>query len=288
MTDNYRTTVLACIDGASLTDAVVDYAAWVARTVDAPLKLLHNIEHRSTPVPDLSGNIGLGAREDLLEELTELEERRSKILLQQGKVMLEEAHGRAVAAGVAHPATTQRHGFLTDSLIEMEDEIRVLVLGIRGEDHDSRQRSIGAQLETVIRAMHRPVLVVNSPFEAPPQRIMLAYDGSEAAGKALEMVASSPLFEGMKCHLVHVSKAGDAADFPLEEAAERLKRAGVDTVVASLSGGFEDALTAYQAEQGIGMTVMGAFGHGRLRELLFGSRTVKMLTASRIPLLLLR
>jgi len=41
--DTHRTTVLACIDGSTWKEAVVDYAAWVSRTVDAPLKLLHSL-----------------------------------------------------------------------------------------------------------------------------------------------------------------------------------------------------------------------------------------------------
>lgn len=286
--DNHRTIVLACIDGSAFNEAVVDYAAWVARTVDAPLTLLNNIDHRVTPIPDLSGNIGLGAREELLEELALLEERRSKILLQEGQSMLERARDRVVGAGIEQPTLAQRHGFLAESLVEMEDEIRVLVLGIRGEDHEDRQRSIGAQLETVIRSMHRPVLVVNTPFVEAPRRIMIAYDGSEAARKAVDMVVGSPLFRGMGCHLVHVAKAGDDDASLLDEAAGRLRDAGLDTTAASIGGDFEEALTRYQAEHGIQMIVMGAFGHGRLRELLFGSRTARMLMASNIPLLLLR
>ncbi len=206
--DNNRSTVLACIDGSTYKEAVVDYAAWVSRTVDAPLKLLHNIEHREhPPLSDLSGNLGFGTREELLEELTSLEERRSKILLEQGKLMLEEASSRAAKAGTAgEPVKLQRHGSLIDTLIQMEEEIRILVVGIRGEDHQDRPGRIGDQLEGIIRAMHRPVLVVNKPFETPPTRCMLDFDGSEGSRKALDMVATSPLYKDMQCHLVHVSK----------------------------------------------------------------------------------
>lgn len=284
-----RSTVLACIDGSVFSRAVVDYAAWVSRKVSAPLKLLHNIEHRESPVPDLSGNLGLGAREELLSELTELEARRSKLLLQQGQEMLEAARDRAVEAGIAEPEMMRRHGSLADSLIELETEIRVLVLGIRGEDHEDKERAIGSQLETAIRAMHRPVLVVNGEFTVAPERIMLAWDGSDAARKALEMVSTSPLYHGMECHLVHVAaSAGDAPGL-LEEAARVLSRTpGLRLVTAVLEGEVEQALLRYQTEHNIQMTVMGAFGHGRLRELLFGSRTVNMLLQSVVPLLLLR
>lgn len=288
MNNNGRSTVLACIDGSAFNDSVVDYAAWVARTVNNPLKLLHNIEHRALPPADLSGNIGLGARERLLEELIELEAKSSKILLQQGKLLLEQASTRATSQGASEVTTLQRHGSLADSLIDMEDEIRVLVMGIRGEDHQNDQKHIGSQLETVIRNMHRPVLVVNRPFSAPPQRIMLAFDGSESAKKALEMVATSTLYKGITCHIVHVNKGIQDDSALLSDAAKKLATAGLKVETASLQGDVEATLMGYRTQHNIDMTVMGAFGHSRLRELLFGSTTVKMLCHSSVPLLLLR
>ncbi|HEY7772195.1 MAG TPA: universal stress protein [Marinagarivorans sp.] len=288
MNNKARSTVLACIDGSAYNESVVDYAAWVARTVANPLKLLHNIERRQMPQSDLSGNIGLGTRERLLEELTELEAKSAKVSMQHGKQLLAEATARASSQDVSEITSLQRHGSLADSLIEMEEEIRVLVLGVRGEDHEHAQNHIGSQLETVIRNMHRPVLIVNSPFEAPPQRIMLAYDGSESAKKALEMVATSPLYKGITCHVVHVTKSEQNEDALLTEAAERLKGVGLTTQTASLQGEVEPTLMDYRTQHNIDMTVMGAFGHSRLRELLFGSTTIKMLCHSKVPLLLLR
>lgn len=286
--NNIRTTVLACIDGSTFSESVVDYAAWASRTVQNPLKLLHNIEHRQTPRSNLSGNIGLGTRESLLEELTELEAKSNKLLMEQGKVMLEEARERALRQEAVNPTSLQRHGTLADSLVEMEEEIRVLVMGVRGEDHEDNQNQIGAQLETVIRNMHRPVLVVNRPFSEPPKRIMLAYDDSDQARKALDMVATSPLYKGMHCSLVHVAKESkDEADF-LEAAATTLSDTGLEVETQTLLGDVETALLDYQRDKAIDMTVMGAFGHSRLRELLFGSVTAKMLSRSRVPLLLLR
>ncbi len=40
--DKNKQTVVACIDGSTLTEAVCEYAAWIAQRVDMPLNLLHN------------------------------------------------------------------------------------------------------------------------------------------------------------------------------------------------------------------------------------------------------
>ena len=283
-----RTTVLACIDGSSFTGAVIDYSAWVAYTVNAPLRLLNNIERGRMPSSDLSGSIGLGAREELLDELVELESRRSKILMEQGRIMLTHATERACDFGGAVIESLQQHGDLTDSLIDMEHEIRVLVVGIRGEGHEDREKGIGAQLETIIRALHRPILVVNRPFDSAPQRMMLAYDGSEASRKALNMIISSPLYQEMECHVVHVNNNAEEAQALLAQASSELQAAGLQATTETLTGDVVPALLEYQHDHQIELTVMGAFGHNRLRELLFGSLTAKMLVQSKVPLLLLR
>ena len=281
--------VLACIDGSTISSAVCDYSAWIAQRVDAPLKLLHNIEHQETPVTsDLTGNIGLGTQEHLLEDLTQLEQQRSKLLMQQGKLILHAAKERVQQAGIAEPITAQRHGSVTESLIDLEDVIRVLVLGVRGEGHDQQQEKISSHLEMMVRAIHRPILAVNDEFKTP-ETIMLAYDGSEAADKAVEMVAKSPLYKGLTCHLVCVNKNAANAESLLQQAQTKLKTANELILIStSLSGKAELELCAYQEKHDIDLTIMGAFSHTRLREMLLGSFTIKMLLHTKKPLLLLR
>lgn len=92
MTDSI---VLACIDGSDSTGTVCDYATWTSVQLETPLVLLHVLDHgRFTTPRNLSGNIGLGSRENLLDELAELDEKRGKIMLDQGRLMLEAAAER--------------------------------------------------------------------------------------------------------------------------------------------------------------------------------------------------
>ena len=278
--------VLACIDGSAISSAVCDYSAWIAQRIDAPLKLLHNIEHLATPATsNLSGNIGLGSQEQLLEDLTNLEQQHSKLLMQKGKLILEAAKKRVQQAGISDPITAKRHGGVAESLIDLEDNIRVLVLGVRGEAHEKQQEKIGSHLEMMIRAIHRPILVVNDEFKTP-HTIMLAYDGSEAAEKAVDMVAISPLYKGLTCHLVCVSNNSEEL---IQQAKEKLKNAsGLNLITAPLKGKAEQELCKYQEQHNIDLTIMGAFSHTRLHEMLLGSFTVKMLLKTKKPLLLLR
>ncbi|UOA07685.1 universal stress protein [Methylobacter sp. S3L5C] len=282
--------VVASIDGSLLTEAVCDYATWIAQGIDAPLKLLHTIDHHqeAAAITDLSGNIGLGSQEALLEALISIEQQRSKLLLQHGKLIVNAAKNRIIQGGLAEPVTDQRHGNLVESLIEIEDSIRVLVIGLRGKAHENQPDQIGAKLESIIRSLHTPVLVVNAAFKKP-QRIMIAYDGSKAAEKAVDMVATSALYNGLVCHLVYVGKDNAETELLLHSAADKLiKACGLEVISKKLSGKPDQALCDYQDNHAIDMIVMGAFSHTRIHDLLLGSFTAKMLLNTQKPLLLLR
>ncbi|MBC7183896.1 MAG: universal stress protein, partial [Marinobacter sp.] len=151
--------VVACIDGSQAAPAVCDYAAWASKHMETPMMLLHVLDEERYPAePDLAGNIGLGSREQLLEDLAELDRKRAKLALEHGHHMLAEAEKRVSAAGIGDVVQRQRHGDLTESLMALENQTRLLVMGLHGESSSERDTHIGSQLETVIRSMHRPIL----------------------------------------------------------------------------------------------------------------------------------
>tara|TARA_R110000851_G_scaffold88899_1_gene193953 strand:- start:10668 stop:11531 length:864 start_codon:yes stop_codon:yes gene_type:complete len=280
--------VVACIDGSGAAVAVCDYAAWASQRLQAPLELLHVLDHSQSPAhADLSGNIGLGSREHLLVELAELDEKRGRLLREQGKTMLEAAAQRVRAEGVEAPLTRQRHGELVDTLRELESDIRLLVMGRQGEVSDSLARHVGSHLESVIRTLHRPILVTTGEFTAP-RNLLLAYDNSPSTRKGLEMLADSPLFAGLPIHLLMVSGDSEEAWASLGAAQQRLQQAGFSVTTAVRTGEVEAALLAYQREESIDLIVMGAYGHSRIRQFLVGSTTTGMLRNTQCPLLLLR
>ncbi|WP_404395698.1 universal stress protein [Stutzerimonas chloritidismutans] len=282
------THVMACIDGSPQAAAVCDCSAWASKRLDAPLTLLHVLDRQQYPVSgDLSGIIGLGSREFLLQELATLDEKRAKLALEEGRMMLDSARQRAISAGVAQPECRQRHGDLVESLRDLQDETRLLVIGRQGEDSGDAIQHIGSQLENVIRTMQRPILVAPGDFNEP-QSVMLAFDGSATSRKGVEMLAGSPLFKGMPIHLVMV--AADTADnqAQLENARGVLTAAGFNVEIAIRAGEVEPTLHAYQAEHGIDLLVMGAYGHSRIRQFFVGSTTTNMIRTTSTPLLLLR
>lgn len=281
------TQVMACIDGSTQAAAVCDCAVWASQRLGSPLSLLHVLDQQRYPLSgDFSGIIGLGSREFLLEELASLDEKRNKLALEEGRMMLDAARQRAVKAGV-EPTLRHRHGDLVESLRELEGDIRLLVIGKQGEDSGSEVQLIGSQLESVIRTMHRPILVTPADFKAPASA-MLAFDASATSRKGVEMLVASPLLKDMPIHLVTVSSDTHEARAALDAARDKLADAGFEVHVAILEGEVEARLRDYQAEHAIELLVMGAYGHSRIRQFFVGSTTTNMLRSATTPLLLLR
>tara|TARA_R110001592_G_scaffold10098_1_gene52576 strand:- start:16932 stop:17783 length:852 start_codon:yes stop_codon:yes gene_type:complete len=280
--------ITACIDGSKISAYVCDAAAWLSLALNSPVKLLHVLEKTTVPVNDnLSGTIGLGSREHLLVEMTALDEQRSKLALEHGKHMLEDARMRVQNLGVTDVQVKQRHGELLEALSESEADTSVFVMGRLGEGHDVASQAIGAHLENAVRAIHTPILVTVGEFIAP-KTFMIAYDGSTAADGAIAKFSESPLLKDLPVHIVMVASETKEHLDQLRSVKEILLNSGRDATATLLEGSVQDALSLYREQNNIDLMVMGAYGHSRFREFFVGSQTSKMIARSPIPLLLLR
>lgn len=279
--------VLAAVDGSPSTGAVVSLAAWAARRLGTPLELLH-LPDDGGPAPlDASGSIGLGAQDALLQELAELDARRAQLAQARGRQLLEAAASSADTSAV-EVITRQRHGRLRDALVEAEADTRLFVIGLRGTRGGGSGQDIGGQVEPVLRAVQRPVLLAQAvPAERPIARVLIAFDGSETSHRAVQRVAASPLLRGLECHLL-LAGGDPAQQRAFDEVADTLRHAGFEPGLHRASLPADDAIVAHVAKLAADLLVMGAYGHSRLREWFLGSTTGQVLRRSPVPLLLLR
>lgn len=277
--------VLAALDPSPYADAVADLAAWSAARMLAPLQLLHALEREpAAPGGDLSGNLALGSQESLLSELAELDARRARLARERGGLLLQQARARAAERFRVTAETVQRHGALPDALLELEADTRLFVLGKRGEHADFARGHLGSNLERVVRAVHRPVLVAARAFR-PIERVLIAFDGSATAQASVERICASPLLPGLECHVLQVAGSDPK---PLERALEQLYEAGFAPQPHVLPGDAETVIAEQIEALGIDLLVMGAYGHSRIRNLIVGSTTTQLLRTCRVPVLLLR
>lgn len=277
--------IIACVDGSASTSSVLVSAAWLSTELRIPLLILHVLDQKTHPKSyDLSGSIGFGSRENLLQELAELDAKRNKLALANGRQLLEEAKEKVLTMCDQSVETLQRHGELSETLLDFAEQTRMLVIGKSGHRTQKSVTEIGSHVESIVRTVQRPVMVVQKELAAP-QQVMIAYDGSPTSQKVLSLAASSPLMTGRKCHIVMV---GGKDQSILDDASQQMKKAGVEVVAAMLDGEVDESLFSYARQNKVDLLVMGAYGHSRVRQFFIGSNTEKILFHSDIPLLFLR
>jgi nucleotide-binding universal stress UspA family protein len=202
--------------------------------------------------------------------------------------MLLRLQERALKQEAKAVKIVQKHGELYENVQAHKEEIRLLILGLRGKDHEGNAKAIGAQVEELIRTLNVPILLVNEAFHEP-KKILIAYDGSSSSKKALEIVTQEPLFGEIERHMIHVGKNREASLSLLREACAMFSKTQIHTVQSiSLQGDAIESLLSYQDKNAINLIAMGAFSHSRIRDALFGSFTSKMILSTPKPLLLLR
>ncbi len=280
--------VLVCVDGSLYAKSACDYGIFIAKMLDIPLLLLNIIEHNHLPKNvSLAGNIGLGSQDKLLEELSTEESNISKTLISQGRKVLQELSAYAKEQGVEKTHILQRHGNLEESLEELSQETKIAVIGLKGEDSKGDNLSIGKHVEAIIRTLNIPILLVNSAFR-PIESILMAYDGSDFANKAIHIATQEPIFPKVTRHIANVNKEESISNQLLLQAKNLFNKAQIEVQTVSLKGDAVETLLTYQEENNLDIIAMGAYSHNRLRSAIFGSFTSKMLLKAKRPLLLFR
>ena len=283
--------ILLCSDGSTFAENTYRYGAWFAdrlKTEEVDVLCVSDIRGQQTSKQNLSGSIGIDAKENLLNRLVELEHEKAKINRQRTKLVLQEAARTLKAEGVERINLLHEIGFLVDCLEKFEDSCELVVLGKRGEAAEFASGHLGANLERIVRSSHKPCLVTSRQFKAI-ERVLIAYDGSPTCQKILQFIADSSIFADLELHIVTVAKnAAEPAIAQIDSAKQLVQQAGFEPVCSVLEGHSEKAISNYVTEHDISLLVVGAYGHSRIRHLVIGSTAAQMLRSSHIPVLLFR
>ncbi|MFN4205885.1 MAG: universal stress protein [Agrobacterium albertimagni] len=283
------TRILGLIDGSAYAQSVCDHIAWIAAKTDVTVELLHVIGRRdlsSEPV-NLSGNIGLGARTALLQELAELDAQKAKVAQARGRLLLDEAKARLQTAGVANVETRLRNGDLVDTVLEFEANADIIVIGKRGEGADFAKGHLGSNLERVVRSTQKAIVIASRAFK-PVAKLLIAYDGGSMAMKTVDQVSRSPILDGLGVKVVMAGTDTSENRKKLDDAAVILKAAGYAPETALVQGSADKVISDMVEKEGFDLLAMGAYSHSRLRSLFIGSTTTEMIRSCKVPVVIFR
>lgn len=150
----------------------------------------------------------------------------------------------------------------------------------------SRSSGLAGDLAMVSRS---PVLALSDsvPLRLPVAVACVAWDGGDEAAHALR--AAVPLLNGAGAVHMLTVLTEKAEGFPATDALRYLSRHGINAELHELTRGtsIEETLATAAAQLGAQLIVMGAYGHSRVREFLFGGVTRYFLEEQAAPALLL-
>lgn len=285
--------ILVGIDGSAISESLVNYAIWLAKSNGLTIKLLHTIEHsHQSEQAHHEGNLTPNIRRELLKELSEEERAESKELIAEGKKLIAAAKSQVEAAGITHVIAKLRHGTLPEAIEDLQSEIALVMLGSKGLDHAGEDKGLGYHLEESIRSTNTPVFIAQKTY-SEPKKIMFAYNGSPTSKKALAMINQHSLYKDpLETHVVCIHSDIKQAEQLVTEAKDLLSLSSAGEVVTqALSRDKGDAieqLIDYQEDNNIDLIAMGAFSHGKVHGFFFGSFTTKMIQQSDCNFLLIR
>ena len=283
------TNLMALIDGSDYSKSVCEHAAWYANRSEGAVEIIHVLgrQEMSGQTDNLSGNIGLGARTALLEELVELDAQKARLSQKCGRAILDDARDIVTASGISNVTTKLRYGEIVEIVEDLEADADIIVIGKRGRAADFNRLHLGSNLERVVRSSHRPVLVASREYK-PIQRFLVAFDGGPSVIKAIEEIAHNKVFADFECELLSVGPETSESTAQMETSARLLREAGYKVQTKFESGQPETVIAREVETDAYDLLVMGAFGHSRIRNLIIGSTTTEMIRSCKIPVLLFR
>ena len=176
-------------------------------------------------------------------------------------------------------------GMAREVLIEQAKTVDLVVMGRRGKHPGRPRKGPGSHTEAVLMATTRPVMVVPAGTKRTA-RILMAYDGSKTAQRAIEFGGTFTKLQVSKVDVLTVANTNAEAQGPQEEARKFLAPYNLDVSFVVKPGHPASAICQHAQEIDAGLIVIGAYGHNRLAEMLFGSTTDGVLEKAQCPVLL--
>ena len=163
----------------------------------------------------------------------------------------------------------------------------LMVMGRDTNFHGVRGHDIGDATEQLLEDHPRPLIIV-PPDDLPAgQDLVVSFDGSIPASRAMHMVYLLGLAQDRKVHVVSVDEDGEVANGLAARGAAFFTNRGIDAEPHGMQEHDDVAHAILHIVESLdaGMLVMGAFGeHSMIHQLLSGSVTKQLIRACPVPL----
>lgn len=276
-------TIIVVLDAPRTTAQATKFACALASQHDAHVIGLHAERLATVPIVapmEIPDPASVQALQDLAREETKETEAIFRECTRREGVSFE---WRSFVTGA---------GFNSQAIIDSARSAD-LVVAVQSNPDDRSERR--ADLETFLFESGRPVIMVPYILKEPKpiKRVLIAWNGSREAARAtfdaLPLLKAADEVEIFSVDPVDISS--QSPEMAGAEIAAALSRHGVKaTITTDITNGVPAASVIENrlSDSSIDLLVMGAYGHSRLWEMLFGGVTRSVMETMTAPTLLSR
>jgi nucleotide-binding universal stress UspA family protein len=281
--------ILVPATGQTFDDAVMETALRVAQVTTAHIELCY-LRTPSWEVMDTPGYnawaVGAAVAPALAQLDARIEQecgqaraRFAEICRRKGVALVEQASVATCITASWSEACEQR-----DALVYHTHCADLIVVGRPGRSNGLTR----AQVDAILLQSGRPLLIAGSMARSSISgTVFVCWKETPEAARAIS--AALPLLQAARRVVIaHVSEAADP--MPLGGIVRYLARHGIDAEARLLPrlGSIADTLSAAADAHQADLVVLGAFGHSRVRERVFGGCTRGFLDEARVPVLMMQ
>jgi nucleotide-binding universal stress UspA family protein len=177
-----------------------------------------------------------------------------------------------------------------DRIVLQAQSCDLVVLGQQTFFHFETERGPCQTLERVVKKSPRPVVTVPR-IDSGGETVVIAYDGSVQATRALQLGQALGVYSSKPVHVVTVAAPGPYEDETRAAAARTMEFLAAHEVNAQLhvtvsKAPAHEVLLAAARDLDAAIVVMGVYGQPAFREVVLGSVTKSILRSATTPLFL--
>ena len=269
--------ILLSVDSSHYSEVCTRYALEYAHLLSAKITILNVLDRKEFsivypyyyPAADFPPVIDEANFEN--HELYEKQKSRALTLLNRIEIECQQF--------TIKYSTVMREGLVPDVIMEESEYSDLVFLGKRGSGAEYNTDILGSNMESVIRRCHLPVIITPRTYRSL-QRIMVCYDGSEFATKALKAAAHLCAFCPGGCisfRLLVVHPSEQEARQLAKKAEKYMEAYDMEKVFLHRTGDPVQQILESVEKEDVDLLAMGAYGHSRIRELVLGSTTESIL-----------
>ncbi|MEJ2636911.1 MAG: universal stress protein [Calditrichia bacterium] len=275
--------ILVAVDGSAFTETVLQYGIHFAEKFKAHLRVLTVIDVR---IFEWAVAIGVEGFAPVIPS-TIYQEESQKLLEQKADEVLKKTD-RMLSQHKIDYQLDKESGNPVDVICDKARLVDMVIMGAKGEFAKWSDKMMGATVEATSRLSIKPIFVSRQKYR-DIKNILLAYDGSENASKALTLAASFASTLKLSLHLLNVNSSPDEAKIMIQEAKEYLVSYNIPKIEEIIiEGDPSEKIVEAAKDKNIDLIIMGSYGHSRIREAILGSTTVQVMRHSDLPILMAR